>query len=205
MENWQWRQYDCEYDYHNGVIMTATFLYDITQCYVTSVVLFYLSFSKGLRVPYPPSNTKRISANWKTDLWENWGGQVHPSPSRGDATGIFNLSLHLLLTNILLVLCQSYSAFHNYTCPYQQRLLFLYLQSACIEFQILSFILSILIFLPSSTAESSSHISWIFSGNLKIIYLDIFRVSWYLRLSKDYHSCFFKAFSISADYLSWYF
>ena len=35
----------------------------------------------------PPVKTRRICINFSSDLWQKWGGHVHPSPPRGDAPG----------------------------------------------------------------------------------------------------------------------
>ena len=34
----------------------------------------------------PPVKTRRICINFRSDLWQKWGGHVHPSSPRGDAT-----------------------------------------------------------------------------------------------------------------------
>ena len=33
-----------------------------------------------------PVKTRRICINFRSDLWQKWGGHVHPSPPGGDAT-----------------------------------------------------------------------------------------------------------------------
>ncbi len=56
------------------VIMTATYMIShnvmslLWSCFTCLLAI-------GLRVPYPPplNVSKRISANWKIDLRENWG------------------------------------------------------------------------------------------------------------------------------------
>ncbi len=54
-------------------------------CHLCGLAL--LVFQQRALGALPPSNlSKWISTNWKIDLWENWGGQVHPSPPRGNAT-----------------------------------------------------------------------------------------------------------------------
>ena len=34
----------------------------------------------------PPVKTRLICINFRSDLWQKWGGHVHPSSPRGDAT-----------------------------------------------------------------------------------------------------------------------
>ena len=49
----------------------------------------------------PPKFFQRISRNSKIDLWKNWGGHVHPSPPRGDATGYNYVCLKICLRSVL--------------------------------------------------------------------------------------------------------
>ncbi len=56
-------------------------------CHFCGLALIVFQQRARGALPPPSSNfSKRILANWKIELWENWGGQVHPSPPRGDAT-----------------------------------------------------------------------------------------------------------------------